>query len=93
MSSGRDKREDQDGVGPRPLEDRLDEVDQAGVGPLQVLEDHDGRAMVGDAFEKGPPRRVQLLTLSRRGVGEAEQVGEAGLDPAALLGVGHELGK
>jgi hypothetical protein len=45
----------EDRVADRPLEQMVDEVEQAGVGPLEVLEHEDGRALRGDALEEPTP--------------------------------------
>ena len=49
-----------------PLEQVVDEVEQARVGPLEVLE-HAARrgAVAGDALEERPPRGEQLLAADR----------------------------
>ena len=40
---GSGQRQDEDGVGRRPVEDRVEEVEQPGVGPLEVVDHHDDR--------------------------------------------------
>ena len=91
-SSGRAKGEDEDGVVARPVEQVLDEVQQRRVGPLHVLEGHDDWLDLGHALEEEPPGGEQVLLVPGDvGLLEADQVGEARLDPAALVGVGDVL--
>ena len=78
-------------MGPRPLEHGTDEVDQPGIGPLQVLEHHHHRAGSGDPLEEGSPRGVQLLAAARWSLVEREQEREPGLHPGALLRIGDVL--
>ena len=78
----------EDRVAPAPVEEVLDEVEQAVVGPLEVLEDEGDRARRGDPLEERPPGREELLAAARRCVLDTEQGQQAGLDPAPFLGVG-----
>jgi hypothetical protein len=78
-------------VVPRPLEQVLDEVQQTGVGPLHVLEHHDDRVALGEAFEEGAPGGEHVLLIAGSTGVEREEVREARLDPRAFLGVGNEL--
>ena len=75
----------------RPLEQVLDEVEQALVRPLHVLEREHRRIDVGEPLEEQPPRREQILPVARLLLGQAEQLRDARLDEAALLGVGDVL--
>ena len=68
-----------------------DELDERGVGPLQVLEEERDRALLGHALEEEAPGAEELLLAARRAVLEPEQVQQARLDEVALLLVGHEL--
>ena len=70
----------------------VDEVEQAAVGPLEVLEQQDRRAPGGDPLEEGSPRPEQRVAPARRRGLEAEQGEERRLDPAPVVGVGHEVG-
>ncbi len=54
----------QDGPGAAPREHRLDEVQQALVGPVEILEQQHRRTVVGDVFEECSPRGEQLLALA-----------------------------
>ena len=88
---GAGEREDEDGVGPRPGRHVLDEVEQARIGPLEVLEDEDDRGSLGDALEESSPGGEQLVALERGLLGSRQQGGEAWLDPAPLGLVADEL--
>jgi hypothetical protein len=66
------ERHYEDRVAARPLEQVLDEVEQALVGPLQVLEDHHDRVGVRQPLEEQTPRREELLTLRLLAAAEAE---------------------
>ena len=76
---------------PAPLEDVVDEVEQARVRPLEVLEEQNGHAAIGDPLEEGSPCREQLLALAGASLLHAEQLKQAGLDPAPLLRIGNIL--
>ena len=91
-SSGPGEGDDQDRRRPRPLEQVFDEVEEAGVGPLEVLEQQDGRAPLGDPLEEDPPGGEQDVATAGRGGLQAEQRQEGRLDPAPILLVGDELG-
>ena len=43
----------------------LDEVEQTAVGPLEVLEDEDGRASRGDPLEEDPPGGEEDVPTAR----------------------------
>ena len=49
----------------RPLEQVLDEVEQARVGPLHVLEHEDGRVRVREPLEEEPPGGEEVVALVR----------------------------
>ncbi len=74
-----------------PAKQVVDEVEQARVGPVEILEQHDRRRLVGDAFEQDPPGGEQDIPPTGRRWLEAEQGEEGGLDPAAVRLVGDEL--
>ena len=88
---GSSEREHEQLARPRPLEQVLDEVEQAGVGPLHVLEGEHGRVHVGEPLEEKPPRGEQVLLVARWVLGEAEELREPRLDEPALLGVEQML--
>ena len=72
----------------RPFEQVLEEVEQAGVRPLHVLEDEDRRRLLREPLEEDPPGGEEVLLVPGRALLEPEQVGETRLDPAPLLRVG-----
>ena len=75
----------------RPVEQVLDEVKQAGIGPLHVLEQQDRRALLCQALEEDSPGGEEILLVSGKAVFETEQVSDAGPHPGAFLGVGQML--
>ena len=75
---GPGQREDQDRQAARPVEEVVDEVEQAGIGPLEVLEHEHDRAALGDALEEDPPGREQRLAPAGRRLIDAEQASSAG---------------
>ncbi len=75
----------------RPLEQVLDEVEQARVGPLHVLEREHGGVRVGEALEEEAPGREQVLTIERGRLLQAEQVREPRLDESALFRIEQVL--
>ena len=79
------------GIVARPLEQVLDEVEQAGVRPLHVLERQHGGIGVGQPLEEQPPGREEVLAVAGRALLQAEQVGEPGLDEASLFRVEQML--
>ena len=91
--SGRARVMTRSRVADRPLEEVVDELHEPRVGPLEVLEHEDGRALERDALEEGPPRREELLAAARRGVADAEERQERGLDLPPLGLVVDELGE
>ena len=58
---------------------------------MDVLEEEDGRAVLGHALEEHPRRGEQVLLVARGGLLDAEQVAEARLDETPLLRVGEVL--
>jgi hypothetical protein len=88
---GSGERDDAEGVVPRPVQEVLEEVDQARVGPLHVLEDEDRRAAVGETLEQDAPRGEQVLLISGDTLFEPEQMRQARLDVAAFVGIGNVL--
>jgi hypothetical protein len=49
------ERDHEDRGALRPLQQVLHEVEQAVIGRLEILEDQDGRAALGDLLEEDPP--------------------------------------
>ncbi len=62
----------------RPLEHVVDELEQAGVRPLHVLEDEDDRVGSRHALEEQPPAAEQVGTIGVRAFVEPEQMGRRG---------------
>ena len=77
---------DEDRVLARPVEQLLEEVEQALVGPVHVLEQQDHRIAVREPLEEQPPGREQLLAHQPR-LGGSQQRPERLGDPLALAGV------
>jgi hypothetical protein len=69
----------------RPVREVLDERQQCGIGPMQVL-DHDHERIGGrDSLEEAPPSRERLLALRRfRLLAEARERSQADSQPVAL---------
>ena len=67
-----------------PVEHVVDEVEQAGIGPVEVLEQEDDRSGRGDPLEERAPGAEQLLAGGAGAAFEPEQDEEGVLDPAAL---------
>src|SRR3989337_3570365 len=82
---GSGEGDDEDGVVARPGYEALEEIDEACVGPLEILDDEDGGAGRGDAFEERPPGREQLAALEVRGTLEPQEGKDRRLDLALLF--------
>ena len=50
----------------RPVHEIVDEVEQCLVGPMQVLEDEDERALLRERFQEPAPGRERLAVLCAR---------------------------
>jgi hypothetical protein len=85
------QRDHEQRVVARPLQEVLDEVQQARVRPLQVLEHQHGRIHVGEALEEQAPGGEHLLPVTRVEVAESEQLRQARLDEAPVIGVRQVL--
>ena len=84
---GAGQGQNEDGVGARPLQQVVDELQERSVGPLAVLECHDHRAVLGHPLEEQPPPGEQVLLLSDLSFLQAQEVGQAGLHPPPFRGV------
>jgi len=51
----------------------VDEVEQARIGPLKVLEHEHGRALFGDALEEQAPGREERVATARRSLLDAQE--------------------
>jgi hypothetical protein len=88
LRSGQGDHEERDT--PRPFEEVLDEVEEAGVGPLEVLEEEHGRAPFGDPLEEDPPGGEEDVPAAGGSGLEPQQREERGLHPAPVL-VGRDV--
>ena len=68
----------------------VDEVEQALIGEVNVLEDHRHRVGIGQPLEERSPGREQALRVDARF--EAEQRKQGTLDHGPLVCVGNVLG-
>src|ERR671922_1055598 len=69
----------------------LDEVEQLGSGPLQILKEGHRQRSLRDELEEATPGGEELLALVggvRRWV---EEDAQAWFEPGSLIGVAHEL--
>ena len=76
--------EDEDRLGARPLHEVLDEVEQAGICPLEILEHEDRRLLIGERLDEEAPRREEILALVAR-VREPEELRESRFDPVPVV--------
>src|SRR4029079_1592708 len=67
----------------------VDEIEQACIGPVKILEDEGHSALLGDALEEGAPGGKELLPASAGSVADPEQGKEAGLDPPPVFRIRH----
>ena len=88
---GAGQGQDEDRARPAPVEQVFEEVEQAVIGPLEVLDDEGDRAGLGESLEEGPPRGEQLGPAAGRRLADPEQDEDARLDPGALGLVGDVL--
>ncbi len=75
-----------------PVEHVVDEVEQAGIGPMEILEQEDDGSGRGDPLEERSPRTEQFLARRPRAALESEKNEEGVLDPATLALVGDPAG-
>ena len=71
----------------RPVDEMLDEVEGAVVGPVQILEHQDERNAVGDRLDQALPRRERLLAPACRFTSEPHQRAYPAREPAAVARV------
>jgi hypothetical protein len=85
--------EEHDGVADRPVREVVDEVEQAGIGPVQILEDEHERSGLGERLEQTTPRREGLLPAgaSCRRL-ERQQRPDVSFQPSGVSPIGHEVG-
>ena len=70
---GTRQRDHEDRHAAAPLDEVVDEVERAGVGPMEVLEDQDDGALGGDPLEERPPAE----NSSSRAIGVAVSTARA----------------
>ena len=81
------RRDDQHRHVRGPFREVVDEVEQAVVRPVQILEDEHERAALGDRLEEAPPRRERLACGGRSIARRAREPGQrphVPLDPSRL---------
>src|SRR4029078_1206615 len=74
----------------RPFGHLVDEVEQAVVRPVELLEDENERALLGERLEEPPPGRNCLGRLIATGLGARSEAGkraEVAFHPAGLPGL------
>src|SRR4029079_1641508 len=74
------ERHDEDRMPTRPMPEVLDEVEQARVSPLQILEQEDDRSRLCIGLEEPPPGGKQLLALTLEVPSRFEQRKQSRLD-------------
>jgi len=62
----------------------LDEVEQRGVRPVQILEHERDRGAVAHPLDEEAPRGEEIGSLDLRSLPESEQVAKERFDPLAL---------
>ncbi len=83
----RSRDDEQRHVG-QPVDELVEEVEEALVGPVDVLDDDDERALLGETLEEAAPggeRLVAAIAAELRFAREAEEREEMGLDAAPRL--------
>ena len=82
--------DDVEGGRAAPLEQVVDEVDGAGIGPVEVLEHHHDRSCGRQSLEEGAPGPEQLVGADARV--DAQECQQRRLDPAPLqVGQGQRV--
>ena len=93
-SSGRVAQSSMIGECASRLDELVDEVQERGVGPVQVLEDEHERGVVRERLEEAAPCGEQVVARDvPAGVAEPEQRSEPRAQPVALLLVGERRGQ
>ena len=84
-SSGRAVADDEERDVAEPVDEVVDEVEQAVVGPVEVLEHEHGRAPLGDRLEEATPGRGRGLGAGAgRPLADADERAQLRLEPAPL---------
>src|SRR5262249_29373636 len=76
------QREQEGGRVAGPVEQVLEEVEETGVCPLHVFEGENGRIGLRQPLEEESPRGEQILLVAGLVLGQAEEMGEPGLEEA-----------
>ena len=63
----------------------LDEVEQPFVGPLQIVDDEDKRAIFGQRFEEAAPRGERLVLRARDSRGLTDERTQVRQNPVRIL--------
>ena len=77
-----------------PVDELVEEVEEALVGPVDVLDDEDERALLGETLEEAAPggeRLVPAIASELRLAGEAEEREEMRLDPRLVARAGERV--
>src|SRR5919106_4077534 len=84
--------DDEHGDVREPVDQVVDEVEQAVVGPVQVLEDEHERPLLAERLEEPPPGGEGLSSAiaARLLCGQADERAEVGLEPRRLRLVRHD---
>ena len=88
---GRDDEERNVG---HPVDELVEEVEEALVGPVDVLDDEDERALLGETLEEAAPggeRLVPAIAAELRFAGEPEEREEMRLDTRLVAGAGERV--
>ena len=70
----------------QPVSDRLEQVEQGGLGPMDVLDDQDDRSLGRHPLEE-PADRPRRFTLRERRVGDPEDLRQGVDDALPVLGL------
>ena len=88
------RRDDEQRYVGHPVDELVEEVEEALVGPVDVLDDDDERALLGETLEEAAPggeRLVPAIASQLRFAGEAEEREEMCLDPRLVAGSGERV--
>jgi hypothetical protein len=81
--------EDEDRHVRRPVDEVVDEVEEAVVRPVQILEDEDERSLIGERLHETTPGGEGLVSRFRSAgmAAQADERPQVALDPARLNGI------
>ncbi len=69
----------------------VDEVEHAAIGPLEILEDQDGRSLLRDPLEEEAPGREERVATTGGGLLHPQEREQRRTDTLAFARVAHEL--